>query len=111
LHSYAGKNIFFIGVIFAGIVVSLLESVCTGQLYVPTLAFMARQADTKFTAFIMLLIYNSMFILPLFILAALVSIGVKGIMLANVSRKHVIPALIIQAILFLVVGIGMLLTI
>jgi len=46
-----------------GVAVTVVEAVCTGQTYLPALAFMARQGSLRATA--MLLAYNLMFVLPL----------------------------------------------
>jgi len=109
-HKYTGKKIAFGGVFFAGVVVSLMESVCTGQMYIPTLAIMARQTETHFTALSMLLIYNLMFILPLFVLAFAVSYGVKSLMLTKLLKRNIVASQIIQGIFFLLMGILIFLT-
>ena len=109
-HKYTGRKIAFGGVFFAGVIVSLMESICTGQMYIPTLAIMAHQSETQVTALAMLLVYNLMFILPLFILAFAVSYGVKSLMLTKLLRRNIIPGQIIQAVFFLLMGLLIFLT-
>ncbi len=48
-----------------GVAVTLLESVCTGQVYVPTLVLMSNESGAFSKWFGLLLLYNLMFILPL----------------------------------------------
>jgi hypothetical protein len=50
-----------------GFLVSLLEAVCTGQMYVPTIVFMLKDPQMRPRALFYLLVYNAMFVLPLFI--------------------------------------------
>ncbi|HAS82176.1 MAG TPA: hypothetical protein DCS43_05750 [Verrucomicrobia bacterium] len=60
----------------AGALVTALESVCTGQVYVPTLALIIRQADgTLVKAGGLLLSYNIMFLVPLSVAFLLVFFG------------------------------------
>ena len=49
----------------AGFMVSVLESFCTGQVYLPTIAFVLRIPDRKISALLYLSIYNFAFIVPL----------------------------------------------
>ncbi len=49
----------------AGFMVSILESFCTGQVYLPTIAFVLKMPDRKASAFTYLILYNLAFIMPL----------------------------------------------
>ena len=51
----------------AGFMVSVLESFCTGQVYLPTIAFVLKMPDKKTPAFIYLILYNLAFIVPLIV--------------------------------------------
>ena len=53
-----------IGSITVGFLVSVLESLCTGQVYLPTILFVTRLPDLRTRAIGFLLLYNVMFILP-----------------------------------------------
>ncbi len=60
----------------AGALVTALESVCTGQVYVPTLALIIRQADGRMLkAGTLLMSYNLMFLVPLGVAFVLVFFG------------------------------------
>ena len=55
----------FLGALGVGFSVSILEAVCTGQIYLPVIAFVLKDPELRLKAFIYLLAYNLMFILPL----------------------------------------------
>jgi cytochrome c biogenesis protein CcdA len=110
-HNYTGRRIVITGIFMAGVMVPLMESVCTGQLYIPTLAFMAKQSETQLTAAGMLILYNVMFVVPLFILAIAVSYGLHAMFLTKLMKKNIIPGLLIQSIVFIVIGVLLFITI
>jgi hypothetical protein len=84
-----------------GILVTALESVCTGQVYVPTLALLAKAEGPASRGFALLLLYNLMFIAPLVALFILVWRGLGTPRLLAWSRRHVVPAKILLGLLFL----------
>lgn len=58
---------------FAGVLVSLLESVCTGQIYLPTIGLILKNNPERLKAFLDIFLYVFMFIMPI-LLVFLVSI-------------------------------------
>lgn len=56
------------GAFLIGMMVTVFESVCTGQVYVPTLVLMSKEFGIGSRWFFFLLLYNFMFILPLLLL-------------------------------------------
>jgi cytochrome c biogenesis protein CcdA len=50
-----------------GLLVSILEAVCTGQVYLPTIAYVLKRTHLWVEALGYLLLYNIMFIAPLFV--------------------------------------------
>ncbi|MDD4869082.1 MAG: hypothetical protein PHR77_00880 [Kiritimatiellae bacterium] len=71
-----------------GILVTALESVCTGQMYVPTLVIMAKSGMSKAWGY--LLLYNLMFILPLVIIFVLTYFGLQTQTLLDWSKKNIV---------------------
>ena len=65
LHHY------IIGAFGMGFAISLLELACTGQVYLPTVLFIINTQGIKLRAFILLLIYNIAFIVPLIVIFTL----------------------------------------
>jgi cytochrome c biogenesis protein CcdA len=81
------KYLFF-GAFFIGIAVTILESVCTGQVYVPTLVLLSNESGVFSKWFSMLVLYNLMFIIPLIGVFILMFSGIsvlKGIKLTKAN--------------------------
>lgn len=95
-----------VGSVSIGFVVSLLESLCTGQVYLPTIVFVTRQPGMKAAALGYLVLYNVMFILPLVGILALAYFGVRSETLGNMLRKRLALAKFCMAALF--AGLGLL---
>ncbi len=70
-----------------GAVVALIELGCTGQVYLPTIAWMISRGDGA-APWLWLAIYNFAFIIPLFIVFAVSYKGVSALRLAAVFRKR-----------------------
>ncbi|MDO9543357.1 MAG: hypothetical protein Q7J98_13705 [Kiritimatiellia bacterium] len=87
IRSNLPRKYYFAGSFFLGCVVTILESVCTGQLYVPALAFLARTSPLKTQAIAGLALYNVMFILPLVAVFVLAYHGVGQRAFTEWSRK------------------------
>jgi hypothetical protein len=86
-----------------GVVVTLLESVCTGQLYLPTLVLMSRAGVVR--ARLLLLLYNAAFILPLLAVFALGALGVGNRRLSGWSARNVVPSKILLGCVFLTLAV------
>lgn len=90
-----------IGALLLGVLVSLLEAMCTGQVYLPTLMCLARDRDLAPKALGYLLLYNGMFIVPLLGVFALAFCGVTSERLAETSRKHAGTVKLLLGVIFL----------
>lgn len=88
-----------------GFLVSLLEAVCTGQLYLPTITFVLKTTSFKLQALGYLLLYNVMFIVPLFVIFLLALLGVTSGQFAGFLKKHLLLIKIIMALVFFGFGI------
>lgn len=78
-----------IGSLSVGFLVSILESLCTGQVYLPTIVFMTRAPGMQPAAIGYLLQYNMMFIVPLLTILAMTYFGVRSEALGNILHKPV----------------------
>jgi len=87
-----------------GFLVSLLEAVCTGQVYLPTIVFILKNTDLRFKALGYLLLYNFMFILPLIVVFLLSLLGVSSKRLNNFLKKNLGRIKILLAIVFICLG-------
>ncbi len=89
-----------------GFLVSLLEAVCTGQVYLPTIVFILKNTNLKLKAASLLLLYNFMFILPLILIFLLSLLGVSSSKFNNFLKKNI--GKIKFLMIFLFVGLGLL---
>ena len=81
-----------------GVVVTLLDSLCTGQVYVPVLALLAGEAGWSLRAIVLLALYNLAFIAPLVAVFVLAAFGAGSERMArsfplseSVSSHQVLP--------------------
>ena len=88
-----------------GVCVTALESICTGQVYVPTLVLVLRSSSYAWLATEYLLLYNLMFIVPLIIILVLVWNGLRMEHLLAWSRGHVVFSKCLLGLFFLAMGI------
>jgi thiol-disulfide isomerase/thioredoxin len=92
-----------------GVIVSLLESMCTGQIYLPTLAFILKMKVMWWRAFLFLLLYNAMFILPLVIVLLLTIYGVGTQWWASLVHRNLGKVKLVTALFFFGLGVFILL--
>lgn len=94
-----------VSVAFAiGVLVSLLESVCTGQVYLPVLTLIVKMKVMWWRAVGLLFVYNFMFIVPLIIVFVLALFGLRSNWWAQMMQKHMGLIKILSAVLFFVFG-------
>ena len=98
------------GSLSVGAFVAVLESICTGQVYLPVIIFVAKSSELKMTAISYLVLYNLMFILPLVIVLIITYFGVKSESLGNFFGRHLAASKLIMTLLFLGLGILLLVT-
>ena len=112
-----------IGSLSVGFLVSILESLCTGQVYLPVIMIInnitrdastsgnsVTAADMRTTAIGYLLLYNIMFIVPLLAILAMTYFGVRSETLGNLLRKRLALAKFAMAAFFASLGLLVLLT-
>lgn len=74
-----------LGIFILGIVVTVIESVCTGQLYIPILVYLTR-ANILGVHLLYLLLYNFMFIVPLILILIFVLYGIRVPQLIKINQ-------------------------
>lgn len=90
---------FVVAAFSAGIVVSLLELACTGQVYLPTIQYMLQGGRTSAIGY--LLLYNLAFIIPLVFVFLLAWIGLRSEDLIRFQKRHTALVKVLTGILFL----------
>ncbi len=92
---------------FTGFVVSLLELACTGQVYLPTIIYVMSQPDLAAQAFLYLLLYCLMFILPLVVVFALSYFGTSSDQLGQFVNRHTSTIKLATGLLFVGLALWM----
>lgn len=94
--------------LITGFLVSILEAVCTGQTYLPTIGFILKTTPLKLAALSYLLLYNLMFIIPLLIIFIFALFGATSQDFAKFLKKNMLSVKILMAMLFFGLGIFLL---
>lgn len=88
------------GAFFAGLIIAVLEGICTGQMYIPVIAHMAGTPGLRIQGYLYLLLYNALFMVPLL---AILLISLDGIHFRAVNAfmvRHIPLAKVLLAGVF-----------
>ncbi len=91
---------FVAGAFVTGLVVSFLELACTGQVYLPTIIFVMSRPEMRVRAFIFLVLYNLLFILPLMVVFILAYYGTGSKQLTCLLQRQAATVKLGMALLF-----------
>ena len=95
---------YVIGAFVTGLLISLLELACTGQIYLPVIISMSSIPSMRGQAMLYLVLYNLMFIVPLIIVFILAFYGTTSKQFTEFLRKHAGAVKIGMAIVFLILA-------
>ena len=95
---------YFLGAFVTGLLISLLELACTGQIYLPVIISMSSVPAMRGQAMFYLVLYNLMFIVPLIIVFILAFYGTTSKQFTEFLRKHAGAVKIGMAIVFLLLA-------
>ncbi len=87
-----------------GLLVSVLEAMCTGQVYLPTIVFVQGDEALRAHALMYLVLYNVMFIVPLIGIFLSAYFGVRSEHLGKFLRQHIGAFKLALAAIFLLLG-------
>ena len=107
-RSWSGPTVVFTSLL-CGFLVTLLDSLCTGQVYVPVLVLLSKQNDSAYTL-LLLALYNIAFISPLVAIFIFSAFGVGSERMRIWSKRNVFPSKIALGFLFLALGVLLLFT-
>jgi hypothetical protein len=99
---------FLLAAVFIGFIVTLLQSTCTSQVYLPTLLFVTQVPSLLGNAVLYLVLYNLVYILPLLVIFGIVYWGVTSQQLALFLQEKA-PSIKILTSLFFFALAGILL--
>jgi len=100
-----GAGRLFAAAFAVGLMVSVIEAVCTGQVYVPTLAYIMKDPHLRARALAYLLLYNIMFLVPLLAVFGLTLAGYSSGKFSGFFKQHLGASKLLLTALFLALGI------
>ena len=103
MESWSGPAVVLAG-FGCAFLVTLLDALCTGQVYVPVLALISREPGA-WRSFALLALYNLAFVSPLVVVFVLASKTTDAFQMAKWSSRNVIPAKIALGFAFAVLGL------
>lgn len=103
MESWSGPAVALAG-FGCAFLVTLLDALCTGQVYVPVLALISREPGA-WRSFALLALYNLAFIAPLVAVFILASKTTDAFQMAKWSSRNVIPAKIALGVMFAILGV------
>jgi cytochrome c biogenesis protein CcdA len=99
IRRQVGRGVLGLGTILLGMMVSALELVCTGQIYLPSLVLM-NQSGRNLRSLGLLIAYNIAFVVPLICVVVLGVYGVGSKQLAAWGKRHAALTRALMALLF-----------
>jgi len=100
----SGANRFVLASFALGLVVSLIELACTGQVYLPTIIFVLGVPAWRARGALALVVYNVMFVLPLIGVFLLVYFGTTSKQLLGWMNRRTAAVKLGTAVLFLLLA-------
>ncbi|MGC9320379.1 MAG: hypothetical protein ACP5KN_20265 [Armatimonadota bacterium] len=91
----------------AGAAVSLLELFCTGQVYLPTLVYVASTERLRARAIPLLVLYVAMFTMPVVALSIAAYAGSSSERIGRWAREHTAATKAALTVVFLLLGVGL----
>jgi cytochrome c biogenesis protein CcdA len=101
---------YVLGAFVTGVLVSVFELACTGQVYLPTLVFMSGLSETRLAALGYLLLYNAMFVVPLLVIFGLTYVGTTQQQFTTFFQSHMAAVKLLTVCLFAALAIWLFVT-
>ncbi len=86
--------------VIIGFIVTLLQSTCTSQVYLPTILFVTNVPSLRGSAVLYLILYNLVYILPLLVIFGIVYWGVTSEQLSFFLQKRASTIKLLTAVFF-----------
>lgn len=102
------SSLIFITAFLIAFPISIIEFLCTGQTYLPTIVYIIGVPELTKKAIFYLVIYNLMFVLPLIIIFSGVYFGLTNRNLGEFMRKNVGKIKLVTSIIFFILGLFLL---
>jgi thiol-disulfide isomerase/thioredoxin len=91
---------FLLAAVVIGFIVTLFQSTCTSQVYLPTILFVTNIPSLRGNAVLYLILYNSIYILPLLVIFGIVYWGVTSEQLSFFLQKRASTIKLLTSVFF-----------
>ena len=88
IREHTNTGYLVLGAVVLGVMITVLELGCTGQVYLPTITFVARSGGDRTRAVLYLVLYCLMFVLPLMVVFLISYFGTSQEKLVAFGKKH-----------------------
>ena len=107
VHKVITKNLtgkrLYLGTIIAGFLVTILDSICTAEVYLPVIVLMSQSTDgeLKLIGWLYLIMYNVIFVLPLLAVIIAAYFGMTWHTLAGMTQKNLTLVKVLLGVIML----------
>jgi thiol-disulfide isomerase/thioredoxin len=101
---------FLLAAVVIGFIVTLLQSTCTSQVYLPTILFVTNIPSLRGSAVLYVILYNFIYILPLLVIFGIVYWGVTSEQLSFFLQKRVSTIKLLTSAFFFALAVILLLS-
>lgn len=110
-HAHARRKmaVVIVSAAIVGFIVCLTETVCTGQIYLPTIVLVLNTAGDSTLAISYLVLYNVLFIAPLVLIFVCGLMGVTSEMFGKIVKKNMLAIKVLLASIFIILGLSLIL--
>jgi cytochrome c biogenesis protein CcdA len=107
IRENAQTRAFVVMAFVTGFIVSLIELACTGQVYLPTIVYVMSRPELAGQAFLYLVLYCLMFVLPLILVFLLSYFGTTSDQLGRFVNRHTATIKLLTGLLFVGLALWM----
>lgn len=94
-------------VLLLAVVITLLELVCTGQVYLPTIIYLTSLPEYRLTAYFYLALYCFLFVAPLILIFVMYYFGLTTLTLKRFFKDNIVTMKLTMAVFFLTMAVFM----
>jgi len=111
ITKYSVSKYLIIAAFLMGFFITLIEFVCTGQIYLPTIIYILGQPGLHVRGIFYLLLYCTLFVLPLFLIFGLFYFGFDVDRIEQIFRGKIFIVKILMSLILLILGVAIILMI
>jgi cytochrome c biogenesis protein CcdA len=94
-----------VGTVVTGFLVTILETFCTGQTYLPAIQAMVKTSGLRIEGWLRLIFYNFLFVLPLLLVMVAAYFGLTWNKLAKETQNHMVLLKVILGVVMVALAL------